>query len=626
MIAIVSAVFTGAGGIALAYLSLSASGAAQANGETLSTPNGLAAGTVTATSVPLSWSDSAPWTASALNTPSVKYLVYRCIGSSCTPTVTISTGGCATTNYTNALSSPNCTDTTALPNHTYGYAVAAVYKTWTAAKSAVLYVKTPKATTTTTVTSSVNPSITGQAVTFTATVSSSYVTPTGSVTFTIKKHTGAKISCTTSTSKTLSSGKATCTPTTALTTTGSPYTVKATYPGNATYGSSSGTLTQNVAGAPTVTFAAQEASETTTSATSANFTGASGVTYLIFAAHTSSSGDSATLTSTAALRTIHQIATATTVEMTGITGTVPSYEWAWYATGTGSSGTATVTFAKAATKTTATPLYNVLEVIKATNLTTTTPVFGPAKTTVGKTASSTFTTKSATVNFNTAATYEQLGFIYIAGDDQHTTGGSKAPTWSTGVTPVNGASQRAKPKSSAGDGADVVTAPASVTSGTAYTKPSGWPTTNTTAFGAIVLQLNPDPPGTTTSVAVTTPGTVTGIQFVPLSGGTPNNPVCTQSGTLTTCTVTDANGSTVVGLIELYSGSYPGTSVPNESGSAIPISATRTAGNTGGSAWKAWIGTGSAYGVMTITPTGPQSWMYSVTVNGTTYTCTINVT
>src|SRR5579862_6026450 len=59
VIAIVSAVFTGAGGIALAYLSLSASGAAQANGETLSTPNGLAAGTVTATSVPLSWSDSA---------------------------------------------------------------------------------------------------------------------------------------------------------------------------------------------------------------------------------------------------------------------------------------------------------------------------------------------------------------------------------------------------------------------------------------------------------------------------------------------------------------------------------------------------------------------------------------
>ncbi|MEV6569284.1 Ig-like domain repeat protein [Streptomyces kronopolitis] len=99
--------------------------------------------------------------------------------------------------------------------------------------------------TTTTVTTSPDPSVVGQTVTLRATVSSAGGIPTGKVTFSFGDGTS-------SVAATLSGGVATVTHT-YTTTTGSPFTVTATYGGEVSFTASSGTDTQTVNKAATLT-------------------------------------------------------------------------------------------------------------------------------------------------------------------------------------------------------------------------------------------------------------------------------------------------------------------------------------------------------------------------------------
>jgi uncharacterized protein (TIGR03437 family) len=105
-----------------------------------------------------------------------------------------------------------------------------------------------RASTTTVVTSNVNPSVSGQPVTFTATVAAvapGAGTPTGSVAFTVDGTPQAPV--------TLSGGKATLT-TAALNVAGSPHSVSVQYYGDANFNESSSlSLSQTVAPANTVT-------------------------------------------------------------------------------------------------------------------------------------------------------------------------------------------------------------------------------------------------------------------------------------------------------------------------------------------------------------------------------------
>ena len=99
--------------------------------------------------------------------------------------------------------------------------------------------------TTTTVTSSEDPSMSGQAVTFSASVSSAAGPASGSVVFDVADAEGGPVTCTqgnTDTQALNASGVATCT-TPALTSADSPYSVKATYAGTLGDQGSSGQLT-----------------------------------------------------------------------------------------------------------------------------------------------------------------------------------------------------------------------------------------------------------------------------------------------------------------------------------------------------------------------------------------------
>ena len=99
--------------------------------------------------------------------------------------------------------------------------------------------------TTTAVSSTLNPSLSGTPVTFTAAVSSAGGgTPTGAVTFTAASN-GSNTPMVLCSNVALTGGLATCA-TSGLDSSGSPYTVTASYGGTLGYQSSSGSMTQNV--------------------------------------------------------------------------------------------------------------------------------------------------------------------------------------------------------------------------------------------------------------------------------------------------------------------------------------------------------------------------------------------
>lgn len=104
--------------------------------------------------------------------------------------------------------------------------------------------------TTTVVTSSSNPTVTGQAVSFSAVVNATSPAtgaPTGSVTFSIVGAGAATASCDGGDVQPLSGDVATCPVSGGLLASGSPYSVTATYSGDANYATSTGTVTQGVA-------------------------------------------------------------------------------------------------------------------------------------------------------------------------------------------------------------------------------------------------------------------------------------------------------------------------------------------------------------------------------------------
>jgi hypothetical protein len=104
--------------------------------------------------------------------------------------------------------------------------------------------------TSTTLMSSSNPTVTGQSVTFSATVaptSPSTGSPTGSVTFAINGTGGGSVACdTTGDTVPLTSDAASCTVSAGLLAQYSPYSVSATYSGDANYKPSTGTVSQTV--------------------------------------------------------------------------------------------------------------------------------------------------------------------------------------------------------------------------------------------------------------------------------------------------------------------------------------------------------------------------------------------
>jgi hypothetical protein len=234
-----------------------------------------------------------------------------------------------------------------------------------------LVISSPGPATTTAVTSSLNPSVFGQSVTFSATVSSADTAPTGSVQFEVD---GANfggavaLSAASGTSKT-----ATSQATTTLPATGSPHTVLANYlntDGN--FSDSSGTL----AAGQTVTAASQAALTVTgvpgaAQAYGATFTvsssGGSGTGAVTFAAtgSCSVSGTTVTVTSgagtcsvtaTKAADTGYAIATSTAATVsatpatqtalmvTGVPGAARAYGATFTVASSGGSGTGAVTF------------------------------------------------------------------------------------------------------------------------------------------------------------------------------------------------------------------------------------------------------------------------------------------
>ena len=162
----------GIGAAVWAYFTATGSGTGAASVGTLSAPQAVTA-SVTVTSgsgaptVDVSWGAVTPFSGT------VSYYVQRWNGS--TPSDV-----CGTTASTH-ITDTHCYDTS-VPAGTYTYTVTAYWQSWsaTSAKSSPV---TVLATTTTSVASSDNPSVTGETVTYTAAVTGSPGAPTGTVLF-----------------------------------------------------------------------------------------------------------------------------------------------------------------------------------------------------------------------------------------------------------------------------------------------------------------------------------------------------------------------------------------------------------------------------------------------------------
>ena len=217
-------------------------GTGQATTGTLVAPSA-----VTATAVSGASSVGVTWTAPSTGVSPSGYRVDR------TDTSSGSTVAACGSSSSSLVTGTSCTDTS-VPDGSYRYTVVAIRSGWTAT-SATSSPVTVLATVATSVslTSSATPSVVGQPVTFTATVSAASGTATGSVAF---RDGGTTITCSGG-SQTLSSGVATC-----VTTFGSSGTrsITAAYAGSAPFGASaSSAVSQVVNIAPTTTTVASSA-------------------------------------------------------------------------------------------------------------------------------------------------------------------------------------------------------------------------------------------------------------------------------------------------------------------------------------------------------------------------------
>jgi IPT/TIG domain len=341
-----------------------------------------------------------------------------------------------------------------------------------------------------------------------------------------------------------------------------------------------------------LTLAAQEATETSTSATTTPFYSTGNAVYLIYAAHTSAPGDSATLSMTPAqpaLETATFIGTVEAPEHPG-PGVTPSYLWAWYARGTGNETTSavTVSFAKPTTKTEGpsdSPTGNVLMVMEAS---------GVSENPVAALVTTTFNTSSdsAVLNLNTGSNAQAV-FLYVDRSLSPT-----PPVWSpSSVSNIAGAFQTG-PSITGGFSAGGASAAAQTSSATACIDgsthtPCSSPTTaaaitatanapataagTTAAVLGIAIQLQPATPGTprdgvpvvtavspaTGSVRGGTPVTVTGINFGPTSD--------VQFGNISAATVRVTSSTSLVatappgaaGPVDLRVSDHTGASNPS---------------------------------------------------------------
>ena len=211
-------------------------GSGGATTNTLGAPASVAASTTTGTS-----NVSVSWIAAATGVAPTGYRVRRT--NVATGEVTDACG----TSVSSLLVTRSCTDG-GLADGTYRYGVVAVRSGWSAASAASQPVTViGSVATSISVASSNNPSVVGQSITYTATVTAESGTPTGSVVFTVD---GTTVACSGGT-QALTSGTATC-----VVSHPSPgaRSVAAAYAGSAPYAaSSSAPLTQVVDAARTRT-------------------------------------------------------------------------------------------------------------------------------------------------------------------------------------------------------------------------------------------------------------------------------------------------------------------------------------------------------------------------------------
>lgn len=228
-------VFTTLAGAAFGYWGTTGSGVGSASTGTLNAPT-----RVTANSTAGSGSVSVNWSAPTGTLGAQGYLVTRTGNGT-------STAACGTS--ASMLKATSCTDSS-VPDGTYNYTVTAVYNSWTATSAASQSVSVSNTiATTTTLTSSANPSVVGQQVTYTASVTpaSGSTSASGAVTF---KDASSTITCTGG-NQTLAAGSATCS--VAYTTVGT-HSITATYAGGGGFGgSTSSALSQSVGAAGTTT-------------------------------------------------------------------------------------------------------------------------------------------------------------------------------------------------------------------------------------------------------------------------------------------------------------------------------------------------------------------------------------
>ncbi len=263
VIAALAAVGFGTG--AWAFFTSHGSSTASGRVGSLNAPTGVSAGPVSATSV------SVNWTASISSGGAVAPQGYYVTRTNISTQVTSAACGTSSLALTTSVS---CTDNSVTPG-TYQYAVIAVYQSWTASANATTTVTVLKSTTSA-VNSSSNPSVSGQSVTFTDTVTGSGGTPTGTATFEVTDKNNVTYTCQGGNNTlTLSGGAVGCTLVASqLLVADSPYTIIAVYSGDSNfYGSTSSAFSQTVSlASPTLSVSAPATDTAGTAITAANIT------------------------------------------------------------------------------------------------------------------------------------------------------------------------------------------------------------------------------------------------------------------------------------------------------------------------------------------------------------------
>lgn len=221
---------------------------------------------------------------------------------------------------------------------------------------------------------------------------------------------------------------------------------------------------------PCATIAATGFGNNATVTTAAGFTPVPGATYLIFAAHTSSSGDSASIASSAL--------TAITAVATNTLGDGTSWQFAWVATGTSTAGTATVTFAKATTKTSESD--GIIEVVQLSGVNATTPYVGTGTSTASATAAKQLIASLAGPQSSSDG---ELVFVYATGDLSPSDTGWVTPGFATLA-----GSYAHSPAADTGYGT-LVGMSSSATSSATYGASANWPASNGDKYGTIAFEL-----------------------------------------------------------------------------------------------------------------------------------------